>query len=124
MTRTLGSSDIKVSTVGVGCNAFGARIDQDQTTAVVDACFEHGVTFFDTADVYGLGESETLLGNALKGRRDEVVIATKFGMDLQGLNGDDGGRRGSAAYVRTAIDASLKRLGTDHVDLYQLHTPD
>ena len=124
MTRTLGSSNIKVSTVGVGCNAFGARIDQAQTTAVVDACFEHGVTFFDTADVYGRGESEKLLGEALKGRRDEAVIATKFGMDLDGLNGDDGGRRGSAAYVRTAIEASLKRLGTDHVDLYQLHTPD
>ncbi|GAA3531187.1 aldo/keto reductase [Aeromicrobium panaciterrae] len=124
MTRTLGPSDVKVSTVGIGCNAFGTRIDQDQTTAVVDACFDHGVMFFDTADVYGLGQSETLLGNALKGRRDEVVIATKFGMDLQGLNGDDGGRRGSAAYVRTAIDASLKRLGTDHIDLYQFHTPD
>lgn len=124
MTRTLGSSNIKVSTVGVGCNAFGARIDQAQTTAVVDACFEHGVTFFDTADVYGRGESEKLLGEALKGRRDEAVIATKFGMDLDGLNGDDGGRRGSAGYVRTAIEASLKRLGTDHVDLYQLHTPD
>lgn len=124
MTRTLGYSDIKVSTVGVGCNAFGARIDQEQTTAVVDACFEHGVTFFDTADVYGLGDSETLLGNALKGRRDQVVIATKFGMDLQGLNGDDGGHRGSASYVRTSIDASLKRLGTDYVDLYQFHTPD
>ncbi|MDR7086668.1 aryl-alcohol dehydrogenase-like predicted oxidoreductase [Aeromicrobium panaciterrae] len=122
MTRTLGSSDIKVSTVGVGCNAFGTRIDQDQTTAVVDACFEHGVNFFDTADVYG--ESEVLLGKALEGRRDEVIIATKFGMDLQGRNGDDQGRRGSAAYVKTAIDASLKRLGTDHIDLYQLHTPD
>ncbi len=93
-----------------------------QTTAVVDACFEHGVTFFDTADVYG--ESEVLLGEALKGRRDEVVVATKFGMDLDGRHGDDGGRRGSAAYVRTAIEASLTRLGTDHVDLYQLHTPD
>ncbi len=122
MTRTLGSSDIKVSTVGVGCNAFGTRIDQAQTTAVVDAAFEHGVTFFDTADVYG--ESEVLLGEALRGRRDEVVLATKFGMDLGGRLGDDGGRRGSAAYVRTAIESSLKRLDTDHIDLYQLHTPD
>ncbi len=124
MTRTLGSSDITVSTVGIGCNAFGSRIDEAQTKAVVDACFDHGVTFFDTADVYGDGESEVLLGKALAGRRDDVVLATKFGMDMQGRNGDDGGRRGSAAYVRTAIDASLKRLGTDHVDLYQLHTPD
>ena len=122
--RTLGSSDISVSTVGVGCNAFGSRIDAAQTRAVVDAAFEHGVTFFDTADTYGLGQSEELLGEALKGRRDEVVIATKFGMDMQGANGDDGGRRGSAAYVRTAAEASLKRLSTDHIDLYQLHTPD
>jgi aryl-alcohol dehydrogenase-like predicted oxidoreductase len=122
--RTLGSSDIKVSTVGVGCNAFGTRIDQAQTSAVVDAAFEHGINFFDTADVYGRGESETLLGEALKGRRDDVVIATKFGMDVEGLNGDDGGRRGTATYVKKAIDSSLKRLGTDHVDLYQLHTPD
>ena len=122
MTRTLGSSGIQVSTVGIGCNAFGTRIDQEQTTAVVDAAFEHGVTFFDTADVYG--ESEVLLGKALAGRRDDVVVATKFGMDLDGRNGDDGGHRGSAAYVRTAIEASLQRLGTDRVDLYQLHTPD
>ncbi|WP_332662815.1 aldo/keto reductase [Aeromicrobium sp.] len=124
MTRNLGTSDIAVSTVGVGCNAFGTRIDADQTKAVVDAAFEHGITFFDTADSYGIGQSEQLLGEALKGRRDEVVIATKFGMDMQGVNGDDGGRRGTAAYVRTAAEASLQRLGTDHIDLYQLHTPD
>src|SRR3954471_7245546 len=106
--RTLGSSDVKVSTVGVGCNAFGTRIDRAQTRAVVDAAFEHGINFFDTADVYGRGESETLLGDALKGRRDEVVVATKFGMDLEGLNGDDGGRRGAASYVKKAVDSSLK----------------
>jgi aryl-alcohol dehydrogenase-like predicted oxidoreductase len=122
--RNLGTSSITVSTVGVGCNAFGTRIDADQTKAVVDAAFEHGIDFFDTADVYGTGESEQLLGDALKGRRDEAVIATKFGMDMQGVNGDDGGRRGTATYVRTAVEASLKRLGTDHIDLYQLHTPD
>jgi aryl-alcohol dehydrogenase-like predicted oxidoreductase len=122
--RTLGTSDITVSTVGIGCNAFGTRIDAEQTKAVVDATFEHGIDFFDTADSYGTGQSEQLLGEALKGRRDEVVIATKFGMDMQGVNGDDGGRRGSAAYVRTAAEASLKRLGTDYIDLYQLHTPD
>lgn len=124
MTRTLGTSDISVSTVGVGCNAFGTRIDAEQTKAVVDAAFDHGITFFDTADTYGIGQSEQLLGEALKGRRDEVVIATKFGMDMQGANGDDGGRRGTAAYVRKAAEASLERLGTDHIDLYQLHTPD
>lgn len=122
--RTLGTSDITVSTVGVGCNAFGTRIDADQTKAIVDAAFEHGVTFFDTADVYGTGASEQFLGEALKGRRDEVVLATKFGMDMQGVNGDDGGRRGSAAYVRTAVEASLQRLDVDHIDLYQYHTPD
>ena len=123
-TRTLGSSDITVSTLGIGCNAFGTRIDQAQTTAVVDAAIEHGVTFFDTADTYGRGRSEELLGAALQGRRDQVVLATKFGMDMGGVNGDDGGRRGSATYVRTAVEASLRRLGTDHIDLYQLHTPD
>lgn len=123
-SRTLGTSDITVSVVGVGCNAFGTRIDADRTQAVVDAAFEHGVTFFDTADSYGTGQSETLLGEALKGRRDEIVIATKFGMDMHGVNGDDGGRRGSSEYVRRAAEASLTRLGTDHIDLYQLHTPD
>ncbi|WP_269302500.1 aldo/keto reductase [Aeromicrobium sp. HA] len=122
--HVLGTSGIEVGPVGIGCNAFGARIDGDQVAAVVDAAFEHGVRFFDTADTYSLGESETLLGAALRGRRDEVVIATKFGMDMQGRNGDDGGRRGSAAYVRRAAEASLRRLGTDVIDLYQLHTPD
>ncbi|MET0468438.1 MAG: aldo/keto reductase [Aeromicrobium sp.] len=122
--HVLGTSGIDVGPVGIGCNAFGARIDGDQVTAVVDAALEHGVRFFDTADTYSLGESETLLGAALQGRRDEVVIATKFGMDMQGRNGDDGGRRGSAAYVRRAAEASLRRLGTDVIDLYQLHTPD
>lgn len=122
--HVLGTSGIEVGPVGIGCNAFGARIDADRVAEVVDAAFEHGVRFFDTADTYALGESESLLGAALKGRRDEVVIATKFGMDMQGRNGDDGGRRGSAAYVRTAVEASLRRLGTDVIDLYQLHTPD
>jgi aryl-alcohol dehydrogenase-like predicted oxidoreductase len=122
--RPLGHSGIQVPVVGIGCNAFGSRIDADQVQEVVDAAIERGVTFFDTADTYGLGASEELLGAALGSRRDDVVVATKFGMDMQGRNGDDGGRRGSAAYVRTAVEASLRRLGTDHVDLYQLHTPD
>lgn len=122
--RTLGSSGIEVSTLGIGCNAFGARIDQQQTTAVVDAAIDAGVTFFDTADTYGLGQSEKLLGTALGARRDQVVVATKFGMDMNGVNGDDGGRRGTKAYVRTAVEASLRRLGTDYIDLYQLHAPD
>jgi aryl-alcohol dehydrogenase-like predicted oxidoreductase len=123
-SRTLGSSGISVSAIGVGCNAFGSRIDLEQTRSVVDAALDQGVTFFDTADTYGTGSSEELLGAAIAGRRDDVVIATKFGMDMKGVNGDDGGRRGTASYVRTAIEASLRRLGTDHVDLYQLHTPD
>lgn len=123
-TRSLGSTDVHVTTLGIGCNAFGSRIDLDRTRAVVDAAIDAGVTFFDTADTYGLGRSEELLGAALGSRRDQVVIATKFGMDMQGVNGDDGGRRGSRAYVRTAVEASLRRLGTDHIDLYQLHTPD
>lgn len=116
--------ELKLPRVGIGCNAFGTRMDAGQVAAVVDAAIEHGVAFFDTADVYGLGSSEELLGQAIRGRRDEVIVATKFGMDLQGLNGDDGGRRGSAAYVRTSVDASLRRLGVEQIDLYQFHTPD
>ncbi len=122
--RKLGSGDISVPVVGIGCNAFGTRMDLDQVQAVVDAAVEHGATFFDTADVYGLGASEELLGRALGSRRDDVVIATKFGMDMQGRSGDDGGRRGSATYIRTSVEGSLRRLGTDHIDLYQLHVPD
>jgi aryl-alcohol dehydrogenase-like predicted oxidoreductase len=122
--RKLGSSDLSVPVVGVGCNAFGTRVDLDGVQAVVDAAVEHGATFFDTADTYGLGASEEMLGRALGSRRDDVVIATKFGMDMKGRSGDDGGRRGSAEYIRTSIEGSLRRLGTDHVDLYQLHVPD
>jgi aryl-alcohol dehydrogenase-like predicted oxidoreductase len=116
--------ELPLPRVGIGCNAFGSRIDADQVVAVVDAAIEHEVAFFDTADVYGFGASEELLGRAIRGRRDEVIVATKFGMDLNGLNGDDAGRRGSAAYVRTAVDASLRRLGIEQIDLYQFHTPD
>lgn len=122
--RTLGHSGITVPSVGIGCNAFGARVDQAGVDAIVGTALDAGVTFFDTADTYSLGESESLLGRALGSRRDEAVIATKFGMDMQGVNGDDGGRRGDPVYVRTAVEASLTRLGTDHIDLYQLHTPD
>jgi aryl-alcohol dehydrogenase-like predicted oxidoreductase len=122
--RKLGSSQITVPVVGIGCNAFGTRMDADQVRAVVDAAIEHGATFFDTADTYGLGASEELLGQALRSRREDVVIATKFGMDMKGRSGDDRGRRGSAAYVRTSVEGSLRRLGTDHIDLYQLHVPD
>ncbi|MGH3473399.1 MAG: aldo/keto reductase [Aeromicrobium sp.] len=122
--RKLGSSQITVPVVGIGCNAFGSRMDADQVQAVVDTAIEHGAAFFDTADTYGLGASEELLGRALGSRRDDVVIATKFGMDMQGKSGDDQGRRGSAAYIRMSVEGSLRRLGTDHIDLYQLHVPD
>ncbi|MGZ4437640.1 MAG: aldo/keto reductase [Nocardioides sp.] len=122
--RPLGSSGLMVSVVGIGCNAFGTRIDADQTQAVVDAALDAGVTLFDTADTYGRGASEELLGKALGSRRDEIVLATKFGMDMEGANGPDWGARASRRYVRKAVEASLRRLGTDHIDLYQLHQPD
>ena len=120
----LGASGLVVSVVGVGCNAFGTRIGADAVDDVVDAAFDEGVTFFDTADTYGLGASEELLGRALQGRREDVVVATKFGMDMQGHNGPDHGARASRRYVRRAVEASLRRLRTDHIDLYQLHQPD
>lgn len=124
MTDQRTAGPVTLPSVGIGCNAFGSRIDADRVSSIVDAAIEHDVAFFDTADTYGTGQSEELLGQAIGGRRDEVVVATKFGMDMQGANGDDGGRRGSAVYVRTAVEASLRRLGVDHIDLYQLHTPD
>jgi aryl-alcohol dehydrogenase-like predicted oxidoreductase len=121
----LGSSGLVVSKVGLGCNNFGMRLDVGQTRAVVDAALDAGVTLFDTADIYGnQGGSEEQLGEVLEGRRDRVVLATKFGMPMQGKLGDDFGARGSRRYLRTAIEASLRRLRTDHVDLYQMHQPD
>jgi aryl-alcohol dehydrogenase-like predicted oxidoreductase len=116
--------DLKLPRIGIGCNAFGTRIDADRVAEIVDTAIERGAAFFDTADVYGVGASEELLGAALRGRRDDAIVATKFGMDVQGINGPDNGMRGSAAYVRASVDASLRRLGTDHIDLYQFHTPD
>lgn len=114
----LGSSGLCASRVGLGCNNFGARIDLEATRAVVDAALEVGVTFFDTAEMYGNGgDSERFLGEVLEGRRDEVVLATKFGWGQEAGNG-------SAEYVRSAIEGSLERLRTDHVDLYYLHKPD
>jgi aryl-alcohol dehydrogenase-like predicted oxidoreductase len=120
--RRLGSSGLVVSVVGLGCNNFGRRIDVEATHAVVDAALEAGVTFFDTADVYG--ESEAFLGEVLQGRRDQVVLATKFGNSLRGALGDDHGARGSRWYIRRAVERSLRRLRTDHIDLYQMHRPD
>ncbi len=122
--RQLGDSGLTVSAIGIGCNAFGARIDATRTQQVVDAALDLGVTFFDTADTYGFGASEELLGRALGSRRDDVVVATKFGMDMKGGNGPDWGARASRRYARKAVEASLRRLGTDHIDLYQLHQLD
>ena len=125
--RRLGDSGLVVSVVGIGCNNFGRKLDLDGTRAVVDAALDAGITFFDTADIYGepQGGSEELLGQALKGRRDDVVLATKFGMDMDGLNGPRlRGARVRGATSTRAVEASLRRLGTDHIDLYQLHEPD
>lgn len=121
--RPLGSSGLIVSTVGVGCNAFGRRIGAATTREVVDAAIDAGINLFDTADIYGYGASEELLGDSLRGRRDDVVIATKFGLDMQGANGPDWGVRGSRRYIRRAVQGSLRRLGTDYIDLYQIHRP-
>lgn len=124
--RQLGTSGLTVSTVGMGCNSFGVTLPPDGVTEVVAAAIDAGITLFDTADVYGStpGEGESLLGAALASRRDQVVVATKFGMDAGGLNGPDWRARGSRSYVRRAVEGSLTRLRTDHIDLYQLHAPD
>ena len=128
--RRLGHSGLAVSTVGLGCNNLGrtgtATADLNGSRAVVQAALEAGVTLFDTADIYGAepGVSETLLGQSLGRQRSEVVVATKFGLDARGVNGPDDGARGSRRYVFQAVEASLRRLGTDWIDLYQLHAPD
>ncbi len=115
--RRIGS--LEVSVVGLGCNNFGGRIDEPRSHAVVHAALDAGITFFDTADIYGGTESERFLGRALGDARDRIVLATKFGMPV------DRERHGaSPAYVARALDDSLRRLGTDHIDLYQLHQPD
>jgi aryl-alcohol dehydrogenase-like predicted oxidoreductase len=122
--RRLGDCGLTVSVVGLGCNNLGRWVDLDGTRAVAHAALDAGITLFDTADSYGRGQSEDLLGQVLTGRRDEVVLATKFGHDMAGANGPDWGARGSRRYIRRAIEASLRRLRTDHVDLYQYHAPD
>ena len=118
----LGRSELTVSAVGLGCNNFGRRLDKAGTRAVLDAALDQGITLMDTADVYGGGgASESLMGELLEGRRDRVVLATKFGMDM----GEDGDvPRGSRAYARRAVEGSLRRLRTDVIDLYYLHEPD
>ena len=110
---------LKVSLVGLGCNNFGMRTDEVQAVPVVHAALDAGINFFDTADIYGGTRSEEILGRALAGKWDEVVIATKFGAPLS-----EGKGGGSPAWVRQAVDDSLRRLGTDVIDLYQYHVPD
>src|SRR6476661_4428845 len=115
--RKIGS--LSVSIVGIGCNNFGSRIDDQKTTEVVDAALEEEINFFDTADMYSEGRSEELLGRSLRGRRTRAIVATKFGMEIKGQ-----GKGAAPDYIRKACDASLKRLGMDYIDLYQQHVPD
>src|SRR5580692_4675764 len=122
----LGRSGLLVSVVGLGCNNFGSRLDVAGTRAVVDSAIDAGITLFDTSDTYGNGGgSETALGEVLGRRRDQVVLATKFGH--QGVDmgyGPAAGAKGGRSYIRRAVTESLRRLRTDYIDLYQLHTPD
>lgn len=124
--RALGAAGPVVSVVGLGCNNFGWRIDESRTREVVDAAIDAGITLFDTADMYGnKGGSETLLGKVLAGRRDHIVLATKFGHQQASMGYDDAlGPMGGRAYIRYAVEQSLRRLQTDYIDLYQIHTPD
>lgn len=117
-TRPIGT--LNVSVVGLGCNNFGRRIDYDQTVAVIDAALDAGINLFDTADVYGVnGASEEFIGRAIKGRRDQVIIATKFGNNMEGQ-----GKGAHPDYIRKAAEASLRRLDVEVIDLYQIHVPD
>jgi aryl-alcohol dehydrogenase-like predicted oxidoreductase len=124
--RTLGDSGLLVSVVGLGCNNFGGRLDTARTRAVVDAAIDEGITLLDTAETYGgIGASELALGEALKGRREKVVLATKFGHQGADMGyGPAAGARAGRSYIKLAVEKSLTRLQTDYIDLYQLHTPD
>lgn len=128
--RQLGRSGLQVSVVGLGCNNLGragtATESQEGTNAVIHAALDAGITFFDVADTYGRepGLSEERLGKALGSAREDIVLATKFGMDMKGANGPDYQARGSRRYIVKSVESSLARLGTDHIDLYQFHTPD
>jgi len=120
-TRVLGEGGPEVSAVGLGTNNFGRRCDYEQTLAVIDAALDAGVTLIDTADIYGQGTSEEYIGRALEGRRDRVVIATKFGSEMHERPEE---RRGNPDYIQWAVERSLRRLRTDVIDVYQMHQPD
>jgi aryl-alcohol dehydrogenase-like predicted oxidoreductase len=120
-TRYLGDGGPEVSVVGLGTNNFGGRIDYEQSLAVLDAALEAGVTLIDTADIYSQGTSEEFIGRALEGRRERVLIATKFGKPMDERQEE---RRGKPDYIRWAVESSLRRLRTDSIDVYQLHEPD
>ncbi|MCX5208132.1 aldo/keto reductase [Kitasatospora sp. NBC_00240] len=136
MNRTLGSTGIEVSAIGVGCWAIGGplhagaeqfgwgAVDDDESTAALHRAFDLGATFFDTASNYGAGHSEKVLGRAFAGRRDQVVIATKWGNTFDETTGEATGQDATPAYLRTAVEGSLRRLGTDYLDLYQFHISD
>jgi aryl-alcohol dehydrogenase-like predicted oxidoreductase len=119
--RNLGSSDLRVSLVGLGCNNFSVRIDREAARKVLHRALDLGITLIDTADLYGKGGSETFLGELMGHRRKQIVLATKFGMAMDEARGLVGASR---RYIVTAVEASLKRLQTDYIDLYQLHKPD
>ena len=124
--RSLGKSGLLVSVAGLGCNNFGSRLDLEQTRAVVDAAIDAGITLFDTADIYGhAGGSEEMLGEVLGARRDQIVLATKWGHQRADMGyGPAAGAKGGRAYIRRAVEQSLRRLRTDYLDLFQLHTAD
>jgi aryl-alcohol dehydrogenase-like predicted oxidoreductase len=120
-TRSLGDGGPDVSVVGLGTNNFGGRCDFEQSLAVIDAALDAGVTVFDTADIYSQGASEEFIGRALEGRRDRVLIATKFGKPMDERRVE---RRGTPDYIQWAVESSLRRLRTDVIDVYQMHEPD
>src|SRR5260221_5648728 len=120
-TRTLGEGGPEVTVVGLGTNNFGGRIDLQQTHAVIDAAFDDGCQLFDPANIYSQGASESFIGEVLEGRRERVLLATKFGLPM---NGEPELPRGSRDYIRWSVEGSLQRLRTDVIDLYQIHTPD
>jgi aryl-alcohol dehydrogenase-like predicted oxidoreductase len=121
-TRLLGQGGPAVSEVGLGTNSFGTRMPDEAVTQVVNTALDQGINLFDTADTYGQGASERLLGQALRGRREEALIATKFGMPRAGEDPDQ--HRGSPEYIRASAEASLRRLGVEVIDIYQMHQPD